>query len=33
MEKINLLDMNNDILNIISRYVNEDNFERMEIGD
>ena len=28
MEKINLLDMNNDILNIIGGYVKEDNLEK-----
>ncbi len=31
MEKINLLDMNNDILNIIGGYVKEDNLKKIEI--
>ena len=30
MEKINLLDLDNDVLNIIGDYVKADNFERME---
>jgi hypothetical protein len=28
--KINLLDLNNDILNIVGRYVKEDNKERIK---
>ena len=31
MEKIKLLDMDNDILKIIGRYVKEDNLKRIEI--
>ncbi len=31
MEKINLLDMNNDILNIIGAYVKKDNLKKFEI--
>ena len=30
MEKINLLDLDNDVLNIIGNYVKVDNLERME---
>ena len=30
MEKINLLDLDNDVLNIIGDYVKANNFERME---
>ena len=30
MEKINLLDLDNDVLNIIGYYVKADNLERME---
>ena len=30
MEKINLLDLDNDVLNIIGDYVKADNFERMK---
>ena len=30
MEKINLLDLDNDVLNIIGDYVKTDNNERME---
>ena len=29
MEKVNLLDLNNDVLNIIGDYVKADNFERI----
>ena len=29
MEKINLLDLDNDVLNIIGYYVKKDNFERI----
>ena len=29
MEKINLLDLDNDVLNIIGNYVKADNFERI----
>ena len=29
MEKVNLLDLNNDVLNIIGDYVKKDNFERI----
>ena len=31
MEKINLLDLDNDVLNIIGDYVKADNFERMKV--
>ena len=31
MEKINLLDLDYDILNIIGDYVKKDNFDRMDI--
>ena len=31
MEKINLLDLDNDVLNIIGGYVKADNIERMKI--
>ena len=31
MEKINLLDLDNDVLNIIGDYVKADNIERMKI--
>ena len=31
MEKINLLDLDNDALNIIGDYVKADNIERMEL--
>jgi hypothetical protein len=30
MEKVNLLDLDNDVLNIIGDYVKADNIERME---
>ena len=30
MEKINLLDLDNDVLNIIGDYVKADNFERIK---
>ena len=30
MEKINLLDLDNDVLNIIGNYVKADNFERIK---
>ena len=29
MEKINLLDLNNDVLNVIGDYVKKDNIDRM----
>ena len=30
MEKVNLLDLDNDVLNIIGNYVKADNFERIK---